>query len=722
MLRAGFLPGRPSSGTRRWFLWTALVALIAALLAMLIWLAGRYEVNQVQDRLERDAQDAASDIRSALTRNIQSLQALQSRNPVPGPAWVQDADALLRGHREMLRLEWRDTGLATLALAESALRAPVFARIGRSNAQTDVQLACSNARRNSGASYAPSYFVPQEDGLGLEVMDLCLPLTSGGAPTGYLVATYALNDILVEMVSKQLARSLDVSFTEADGTRLAFHGMARRGSRAYTSSQLLDLPGQAMLLRLDSWRGSPDFFPNFLTAMVAAMTLALASVLVLLGRDARRRLRAEQRLAEALAFRKAMEDSLVAGLRARDLQGRTTYVNPAFCQMVGFSAQELQLPAAVPPYWPPDLAEEYLQRQRMRQAGTVQPPREGAESLFMRKDGSRFPVLIFEAPLINAQGVQTGWMSAFLDISEQRRVEELSRATQERLQATARLATVGEMASLLSHELNQPLAAISSYATGSINMLQDDWQEPVATDRAAPAAAPSGARAARDPAQERNDLLEDAMRQIAEQAQRAGKVVKSVHDFVRRRDRAREAVQPWGLLEAIMPLVGLQARKQGVRIETQVEANLPAVWCDRTMVEQVLLNLARNAMQSMDQTPQRERLLVLQVKRAASSDRTSHTAGWLEFSVADAGAGIPTDVAEHLFTPFFTTKSEGMGLGLSLCRTVVEQHGGFLEFVPNQPRGTVFRFTLPLASDAGQRTPLSVPPTRVREPHAGGMA
>ena len=175
--------------------------------------------------------------------------------------------------------------------------------------------------------------------------------------------------------------------------------------------------------------------------------------------------------ADALAFRKAMEDSLVTGLRARDLQGRTTYVNPAFCEMVGFTAEELVGTSLPAPYWPPELAGEYQKRQEIRLAGQLAPPREGFESVFMRKDGSRFTVLIIEAPLINAQGVQTGWMSAFLDISEQRRVEELSRASQERLQATARLATVGEMASLLSHELNQPLAAISSYATGSMNLL-----------------------------------------------------------------------------------------------------------------------------------------------------------------------------------------------------------------------------------------------------------
>jgi FixJ family two-component response regulator len=204
------------------------------------------------------------------------------------------------------------------------------------------------------------------------------------------------------------------------------------------------------------------------------------------------------------------------------------------------------------------------------------PPREGFESVFMRKDGTRFPVLIIEAPLINAHGLQTGWMSAVLDISEQRRVEELSRASQERLQATARLATVGEMASLLSHELNQPLAAIASYATGSINLLRE-----------------SPMHAAAD--------LQVAMGRIAEQAERAGRVIKSVHDFVRRRDQAREAVPPHDLFDAILPLVNLQARKLGVRVESRIAEPLPLVLCDRTMVEQVLLNLARNAMQAMDE-------------------------------------------------------------------------------------------------------------------------
>ncbi|HSV44399.1 MAG TPA: ATP-binding protein, partial [Ramlibacter sp.] len=189
--------------------------------------------------------------------------------------------------------------------------------------------------------------------------------------------------------------------------------------------------------------------------------------------------------------------------------------------------------------------------------------------------------------------------------------------------------------------------------------------------------------------------IEVAMRRIAEQAERAGKVIRSVHDFVRRRDQAREPVSPQVLVDAVMPLVGLQARKLAVLVEARLAPGLPKVLCDRTMVEQVLLNLARNALQAMDQAGVREQPLLIQVRRAGAPGQGQGAKGWLEFSVTDCGTGIPEDVQQQLFTPFFTTKAEGMGLGLSLCRTVVEQHGGFLQFEPNHPQGTIFRFTLP---------------------------
>ena len=651
---------------RRWVLWGLLVALILTMLTTLVWLAGRYEVGQVQSRIERDASDAVSDIQTALTRNVQSLQALQYADH-RAVSWERDVQTLLREHREWVRLELRDMDLRVIKAIDTPFRAPVFNRIGRAANQPEIVQACGVARRQSGPGYGTSTYVPQGDGLGLEIMDLCLPVITDGQLTGYTVATYSLNEILVNMVGQQLTRSQEVSFTESDGTRLAMHGTARRGSRVFIAKQLLDLPGHAMVLRMDSWRGAPDLFPNVLTALVTALALALVTVLVMLARDMRRRQRVELDLADALAFRKAMEDSLVTGLRARDNQGRITYVNPAFCEMVGFDSKELIGRSIPAPYWPPEMVDEYGQRQALRLAGNA-PPREGVESVFMRKNGERFAVMIFEAPLINALGEQTGWMGAVLDISEQRRVEEVSRASQERLQATARLATVGEMASLLSHELNQPLAAISSYATGSMNLLQD--------------AAVKDLQLAQ--------TLSSAIQRISQQAERAGKVIKSVHDFVRRRDQAREAVTPRALLDDVMPLVSLQARKLGVRVMVNCPADLPEVLCDRTMVEQVLLNLARNGMQAMaGDTP--HKVLTLAVRPAVSNASSR----WIEFLVADLGQGIPDSVAEKLFTPFFTTKQEGMGLGLSLCRTVVEQHGGLLSHKPNIPRGTVFGFTLP---------------------------
>ncbi|HVZ47098.1 MAG TPA: ATP-binding protein [Ramlibacter sp.] len=685
------------SASLRWLLWGVLAFLLIALVGTVVWLAGRYETSRAQASVERDAADALGDLRSALTRNLQSLQALQAGEPTR-EAWMHSAAAMLHDHRELVRLEWRDPQLGTIAAVDSPYRSPVFEKLGRANSQPDVQQACLNARRINSASYERSYFVPQVDGLGLEVLELCVGQVSGGRLTGYVVATYALPEMLASMIGPEVLRSHEVSFTEADGTRLAVHGVARRGSRVFTSQQLVDLPGATMVLRVDAWRAAPDVFPNVLTALVTAMSIALIVVLFMLGHDMRRRMRAELDLADALAFRKAMEDSLVTGLRARDLQGRTTYVNPAFSNMVGFTPEEI-LRTHPPPYWPPESAEDYRKRQAIRLASDGVPPREGYESVFMRKDGTRFPVLIIEAPLINVHGVQTGWMSAVLDISEQRRVEELSRASQDRLQATARLATVGEMASLLSHELNQPLAAIASYATGSLNLLHHPDKSGSDSNFAARREGEAATvHAGLDT--ELADSLELAMNRIAEQADRAGRVIKSVHDFVRRRDKEREHVLPRVLIDAVLPLVNLQARKLGVRVDTRVSDDLPGVQCDRTMVEQVLLNLARNAMQAMDGAKVADPWLRIQVRRVAPAESAGGKA-WLEFSVADCGPGIPEDVKQQLFTPFFTTKAEGMGLGLSLCRTVVEQHGGFLGFEPQRPQGTIFRFTLPAAPGPG---------------------
>ena len=651
-----------------------LVVLVAGMLIMMVWLAGRYEASQVQDKLDRDAAQAVVEIRASLNRNLQDLQAVNALHTTP-EQWSVRVAEMLQVRRELLRVEWRDADMHILRFAETPYRAIEWESGSREESFSNVVTACANAKRTSSSTYSSSYFQILGEAMGAELMEVCLPQMEDGQLKGFMVGTYSLQNILLTQLSKNLTQSQEVSFTEPDGTRLALVGAAWRGSRVFTSQQLLDLPGNTMVLRMDSWHRAPSVFPNVMTATVTGMAIALASVVVILVRDNRRRLRAERDLGDAFAFRKAMEDSLITGLRARDLQGRISYVNPAFCAMVGFSAEEL-LGQSFAPYWPPELAEEYVRRQARRLAGAIPAAREGHESVFMRKDGTRFPVLIFEAPLINAQGQQTGWMSAFIDITEQRRMEELSRASHERLQATARLATVGEMASLLSHELTQPLMAMSSYANGSLNMLRND-----------------GDLAQLDHAMlvQRLQDVESAMQRIAFQADRAGKVIKSVRDFVRRRSQTHEVISAHDLLEAVMPLVRLQASKLGVQVQVEVEPRLPPILCDTTMIEQVLLNLARNAMQAMADSPSPRLLrLTVQPEPLARGARAV-----LRFAVSDTGSGISDEVAGQLFTPFFTTKAEGMGLGLSLCRTAIEQHGGALVHEPQWPRGTVFSFVLP---------------------------
>ena len=652
---------------RRVLLWSAMFLLLLVALGLLVTLTVRHEAGRAQDQVDALAAEAALQVRSALLGAQQRLQALAA-DPPQAARWRADASELLRQHHEMLRIERRDADWHAVDSVDSPSGPPLFAALGRRELDFDAAAACSAARRTSSPAFSRSYFVPLPGGAGLEVVDLCLPLQSGTRNEGFQVATLSLQGLLADALPAEQQRRHELSFIEGDGARLARSGM-RRGLGVYRADGLVDLPGTTLRLRVDSVAGPPSLIPNLATALVLGLSVALFALVLLLARDVGRRARAEAALAEALAFRKAMEDSLITGLRARDRQGRITYVNPAFCAMVGFGANEL-LGQTSPPYWPPELAQQYEQRQALR-LGTRRPDdaasREGFETLFMRKNGERFAAMIYEAPLVDGQGQHTGWMSAVLDISAQRRVEELSRQQQERLQATARLATIGEMASLLSHELNQPLAAIASYASGSLNLMEQP-------DSTTP------------------ELLHEALQRIAEQAERAGRVIKSVHDFVRRREQLRETLGVDLLLEAVLPLVRLQARKSGTRVDVELGPPVPRVVCDRTMVEQVLLNLARNAIQAMENSDLAARVLRIRV-------RQTH-ARWVTFYVADAGPGIGRELGARLFTPFFTTRREGMGLGLSLCRTVVEQHGGAMDFdspVPGTRSGTEFRFTLPAA-------------------------
>jgi hypothetical protein len=248
------------------------------------------------------------------------------------------------------------------------------------------------------------------------------------------------------------------------------------------------------------------------------------------------------------------------------------------------------------------------------------------------------------------------------DITDRVNMEEVNSQQLERLQQTSRLITMGEMASSLAHELNQPLAAIANYNMGCVNRLQANDYRP-------------------------EELLA-AMQKSSAQAERAGKIIRRVRDFVKKSEPNRSAVNIAEIIDEALGFAETDARKAGVRIAVTVPPDLPAAYADKIMIEQVLLNLVKNGIEAMHETPRSERALAISA-RANGKD-------FIEVNVADRGPGVPAGHSDRLFTPFYTTKAEGMGMGLNICRSIIEFHHGRLWTVANPGGGSVFSFTLPL--------------------------
>jgi two-component system sensor histidine kinase DctS len=464
------------------------------------------------------------------------------------------------------------------------------------------------------------------------------------------------------MVPWWFAQDNEIALTDSQENLIAKRTAGGSGRSVYTYSRDLELPGLTLTLYTNSVKSGPNLLPNLLVGSVIALSLGLLWSLLALWRDINRRLAAEDALRQQVTFRAAMENSLVTGMRARDLDGKVTYVNPAFCRMVGFGPEQLVGKEPPMPYWAPESMDESEDRLSLVLAGTHTPQ---FETVFVRADGVRVPVLVFESALVDEAGRQTGWMASILDITDRKQVEELNRVQQEKLQASARLASMGELASTLAHELNQPLAAISSYTTGAINMLEAGTVDP--------------------------GQLKPALEKANVQAQRAGHIIRSVHEFVKQRKPQRELVQIPALIKNIIPLVELQASQFFVTIHTDIAARLPPVSADRVLLEQVLLNLTRNAIEAMqDVAPERRILRIVATPEAAAAGPRT-----VKVAVIDQGHGIPQEVRNHLFSSFFSTKEEGMGMGLNICRTAIEFHGGTLTHADNPAGGTIFTFSLP---------------------------
>ena len=273
-----------------------------------------------------------------------------------------------------------------------------------------------------------------------------------------------------------------------------------------------------------------------------------------------------------------------------------------------------------------------------------------------RRDGSTFPM---ELAVGEMRGNRGRFFTGFVrDLTERQETETRLQELQSELVHVSRLTALGEMASALAHELNQPLAAIANYLQGSVELLRRD---PPPTDK-----------------------VGGALQKASDQALRAGEIIRRLRDFVSRGETEHHVESLPKLIEEASALALVGAKEHGVSVRYELDPSVELVLADRVQVQQVVLNLIRNATDAMAESPVRR--LTIGVKRLPG-----HRA---EIRVADTGPGISPEIADQLFQPFVTTKRTGMGVGLSISRTIVEAHGGQIKAEPNPEGGATFRFTL----------------------------
>ena len=498
---------------------------------------------------------------------------------------------------------------------------------------------------------------------GLSV-HLVSALSSGGLNSGQLIARLQPARLLKELTPWRMGQRYDIWLTDefdqvlATVSRQAWHFAGPHFLYRLSLEPLLHKTQLELALR-EPFRPWLRTFPVWL---LAALLLMIGWASLLLRRQMQGVRRAEGAWRTEAAWRTAMGESLRVGLRARDLQGRLLYVNRAFADMVGYEVQELVGHASPMPYWESENMHEMHVLNQRTMSGNAPP--EGFETRWRKRNGAALDVLIVEAPLIDAVGKQIGWMGSVLDITERVRSQESEQRRVEAMAVQARLATLGEIASTLAHELNQPLAAISSYNAGLQNSLKS--------------------------LQVKDGVVATALARQAQQIKHAAAIVHRIRDFLSRREPHHD---PCDLREIATQALQLLRRDLSIRqlqVVNKLPAHGPLVVGDRVLLEQVLINLVRNAADCLttgDGAVVSPKIITLQL--GVVSERR------MRFDVCDNGPGLKGLTVERLCQPFFSTKVDGMGMGLAICRSIVEAHYGSMEAVDLPAGGARISFLLP---------------------------
>ncbi|WP_396269386.1 PAS domain S-box protein [Ideonella sp.] len=790
------------------------VLLFLAAITSAFWYLRNEEIDRATEALHRDTEVAQQQIRLHLIENQEQLvrmaRELVTRD-IDAKEFMHQAATFQRERPEVRLVAWINAQREVRASQAVSTFHPETAPNGEI---PEPALPVENQRSEAEAAFLaarearqPLYSKPYNDAQGAPVFQLHVPLIDRHGFAGAIVVEYSIEALLRYFVPAEVTRRHAIVVLGPDQRVLT--GTVNTPTQTQSTNTLAyQVPlaplANGMQLRGQGFRTSIGLIGNTLFWMVVALSVLTVWMLLGTWRHMRRRGQIQKALVQETNFRRAMENSMLTGMRAMDMNGQVTYVNPAFCAMTGYAETDLVDGFPPFPYWPADRIEENMRLLQQELQG--RSPAGGIEVKVKRKDGSVFDARMYVSPLIDPKGQQTGWMTSMTNITEakrirdqlsasherfttvleqldaavsvlsvqqgellftnrsyrlwfggdakghegltsvgisppfqaegednvdtlsglptqeltesgaqprevyieslqmwfdvrsrylqwtdgrlaqmliatditaRRRIEEQAQQQAERAAATSRLITMGEMASSVAHELNQPLTAITNYCNGIVSRVRAGT---IQTD----------------------DMIA-ALQKTARQAERAGQVIHRIRAFVKRSEPQRQASQAVDIVEDAVELAGIELRRRKVNIHTYVAQRLPPLMVDPILIEQVLMNLLKNAAEAIDsaQMPPSRRHIELRVVPKHSAEE----GGVIEFSVTDTGPGMKEDVLARLYEAFFSTKVEGMGIGLSLCRSIIESHQGRIraQNLYNGSSVTGCRFAVTLPVDLTQR-------------------
>lgn len=641
-----------SALNRRAMVWlVGLLVLVAACIVLLALFLRSVEAQEEDRRRTADAQWLDQTLRFHFRRLERDLSVLalgaQRRNGSALP--VLSGGQLWRDEGTIMEHGWLAADPASAVAPVASW--PSFLSLAAQDAD-HAQVLANLLQASRGLQHAV-YAGPlqRSGGAGGTTLWLAVPIFERDRFVGDYVAVMAFDRVLATAVPswffKDHAVGLDraISSTEAAPT----------GFSSYIAP--INLPGAPLSLRVQVLNSQPALAPRVFFGVALVCLAGIGLALYFLWRDTARRQRAEFQLQTQMALRTAMERSITLGLRAWDPQGQLLYANPTFCRMVGLTPQEVLHPNAARPYWPVTQGNEFeLLRQSLNQPSAQQV---GVEMQLRHSQGGILDVLAHVAPLTLADGRVIGWMGSVLDITERKRTERLAARRQELLESSGRLVAVGEVASTLAHELNQPLGALSSFANGLLNRLRDGR---MTLDDVTPVV-------------ERMERLAD----------KAGRVIQRVNAFARRQEMS---LKPLDLTQFTSRVVGHAALPEVLKLELRLPHHALTLPADELLLEHALHNLVLNATEWAvrgTQAPAIVRVSVIQADMLAG------------IRVEDSGPGVPADQRHGVFDAFASHKPGGMGMGLSICRSIVEAHHGRIDVEHSADlHGAQFTLWLPL--------------------------